>query len=168
MNKVLYALFGTFVLCFAGFAAATEQVSEVSSSAEVGEVISIALNGSAVGWTGLVPGSSTDVIATTGGAPLEVTIYAETNVATDLQVNGSDLISGGDTLNVANVSFSNATTGLVALTSGFSSGGFEDYIDIPDPTGTITRPINWFITIPAGTPQGTYLGTLYVKVLKHV
>lgn len=168
MNKVLYAIFSVFVLCFAGFAIATEQVSEVSSSAEVGEVISIALNSSAVGWTGLVPGSSTDVIATSGGAPLQVSIYAETNVATDIQVNGSNLNSGGDVLGVGNVSFSNSTTGLVALSSGFSSGGFANYINIPDPTTTITRPINWFITIPAGTPQGTYLGTLYVKVLKNV
>lgn len=164
MKKTIFAIFGMLVLCLAGFNLATPQISELTSSAEVGEVISVALNASAVGWTGLVPGTSTDVAATTGGAPLLLSIYAETNVATDLEVNGSDLTSSGNILEVANVSYSNATTGLVALTSGFSSGGFEDWIGIPDPSSTITRDINWFITIPAGIAQGTYTGTLYVKV----
>lgn len=167
MNKAIYAVFGMFVLCLAGFAVAEAQTSEISGSAEVGEVISIALNSSSIGWTGLVP-TDTNVLASTGGAPLQVSIYQETNVATDIRVNGSNLISGGDVLGVSNMSFSNSTTGLVALTSDFSSGGFENFIDIPNPSSTVTRNINWFVSIPVDTAQGTYLGALYVRVLKHV
>ena len=151
--------------------------TQVSSSAEVGETISVTINSTTITWTGLTAGTSNNVSATTGGNPLNVTIHAETNVATNVSVNGSNLITGGNTLAVGNLTYANASTAIKSeLGAAFASGyvgalgdkPYANFVNIADPATDAQVDILWFVSVPVGQPQGTYAGTLYVKIANAV
>ena len=105
--------------------------------------------------------------------PLTVTIGTNTNVKTNLAVNGTTLAGSGSlTLAVNNVTSSNESTGWkTELNATFSYGSdaahaaYSNWMQIAIPVGVATtRDIWWFINVPEYQGKSTYNGQLYVRV----
>ena len=133
-------------------------------------VIDVTINGTNIVF-GTQPPNTANESSTFGGSPLVVTIHGSTNVNVDLSVNGSDLISGGNTLAVNNVTYCNESTGWkTELNETFSSGSdeahapYSNWVNIPDLPMDVTRDAYWFINIPEGQPKADYAGTIYIRV----
>ncbi|VVB67990.1 Uncharacterised protein [Candidatus Norongarragalina meridionalis] len=137
-------------------------------------VIDVTVNCTAIGFGSLAPGTTN---SSSSGAdacfPLVVTIHEDTNLKTFISVNGSDLISGGNTITVRNVTYTNSsiTNYKTELNATFTSGSdnvgqpFDDWIQIAIPAGgDTTRDIYWWLTAPSLQRKSTYAGTIYVKV----
>ena len=179
--KKIGAIFGIIVI--AAFLATPGPVSTVSADTEntttsqliVSGVIDVTINASACDFGSHSPGtintSATDCF------PLRVTLHANTNTVTNLQVKGADMKSGGNTLIVNNLTYVNATGAgapshwLTELNTTYASGsdeahsGYNDWLAIPDPAADVNRDIYWYSNVPSYQTKGTYSGTLNVKMV---
>jgi hypothetical protein len=111
------------------------------------------------------------------------TIYTDTNVATNVSINGSDFYNSSlaTNLTVANVTYSNTTSSVSSCKTQlayptFFSGyclkwganrNYGDWVNIPAPTATAyAADITFFVSIPSYKSKAIYNGLVYVKVTK--
>lgn len=144
-------------------------------------VIDVTINCTIVGWGTLNPGvvnqTPTGALNPQACYPLNVTINRNTNVVTDLFVNGSNMLKGGDVLGVKNTTYSNLSnlTGTPAgkwtqLNATLTAGDpiHTNWWCIDPPHGeAIQRDVFFMLSVPGYQPKGTYSGTAYVSVTEH-
>jgi len=99
--------------------------------------------------------------ADTGATNQTTTVTNTGNADMDPEVSGTDMTSGGDTVDVSNQEYS---TSSFTYGSGTGLSTTPTQVNMTLPQGTSgTVPVNndlyWGIGIPAGTPEGTYSGT---------
>ncbi|MBI4362279.1 MAG: Ig-like domain repeat protein, partial [Euryarchaeota archaeon] len=100
------------------------------------------------------------------GYPLRINITENTNVKTNITVNGTDLQLGSTRVNVTNIAYSNTSSGTnLSLQPNFPAPIFTDWISIPQPgTGNnISRTAYFYVTIPTGQAAGNYWGNVTVQ-----
>ncbi len=146
-----------------------DTLNETDSSVTVSGVVDVTLNGTTIAFGNVAPGTANS--SATTGCPVEITIHADTNTVTTIQVNGTDM-TGAGTLEVNNITYCNESDGWkTELNATFSSGAddqynaYSDWLDIADPTEDITRDAYWYINIPSAQAKGAYSGNIYIKVI---
>jgi len=120
--------------------------------------ISFTFYPSSVYWTG-DPGN---LNISANSMPLNITVSSNVNVAIRVR-GGGNLMSNGNTIPLSNVyigqSSSPSNNDGITLTTSYQDWKTE----IPPSEGT-DHSSYWFLTIPEGTPAGTYTFTFYIEV----
>jgi len=127
---------------------------------------------SPISFGSLSPGSSSN--ATDETFPASLQSGAATNVFIDWYINGSNLISGSDSIGVGNLTYANATSNeywpngtlplSLTLPDATTNGDFSNWGDVGNGSDTWV----WFnISIPAGQQAGIYNGTLIGKAVEE-
>ena len=107
-------------------------------------------------------GDSGSVNISAASMPLNVTIASTLNVTIQIKGNG-DLTNGLNSIPLSNVyvSQTNSTSGNgLQLTTDY-----QDWMPSIPPSEGETHASYWFLTIPGGTPSGTYTFTFYIQVI---
>lgn len=97
----------------------------------------------------------------TGSTNQQTTVTNTGNRSLDVQLSGTDMASGGDTLDVGQQEYS-ATSFTYGAGTSLTSSPVTLILSLLQPTsGTapVTDLVYWGIGIPNGTPSGTYSGT---------
>ena len=178
-KKIVAVLALAAVACFFASTDPVKSVSadtlnETTSTLTVSGVVDVTISATTIAFGSVAPGTANSS-STAGGWPLNVTIHANTNTVTNLQVNGTNM-GGAGTLLVNNITYENATLGgpygwKTELNATFSSGqdenhhSYNDWVGIPDPSSDIDRLIYWYINVPSYQTKGSYTGNIYVKVI---
>lgn len=137
-----------------------------TATVTVAESIDVTLTGTTILFGTVDPGNSQ--IATSG--PLNVTVESNTNVNTNLSINGTEFDNAGTKLGEGNFTFRNSTTGSWTTLAGtYGDGSYSDWQTITAPAGgpaATKRTAYLNVTIPSGQVAGTYTGQIYVLIQK--
>jgi len=136
---------------------ATTSSSKKSSPWAMNTYIGFSLSAASVNWDGLPNYSNVSA----SSMPLNINITSNVNVKIQVRGDG-DLKNGSNSIPLSNVYVSQTNTpsgdGKKLTTT------YQDWKTSIPPTEGGIHPSYWFLTIPLGTPSGTYRFTFYVEV----
>ncbi len=145
--------------------ASVDNATAVSASVGVNVVVDVTLDATTLGFGSTSPGIN-DLQPTE--YPLNVTIYGNTNVDTNLSVNGdANFTTGTYNFSIGNLTYSNESGGVhTPMTTSYAQGTptHADWQDISDPSSDITREVYALLDIPSGQAGGSYSASVSIKV----
>lgn len=134
---------------------AATDTEEVAAGVEMNTVVGYDVT-AAIGYGSLNVGQSNDPLDKT------TTITATGNVGLDQELSGTNMTSGGDTINVNKQKYALATSTAYASGTALSGSATEVELNCQKTTTTgtpSTKDTWWGLEIPVGTPPGSYSGT---------
>ena len=138
-----------------------------TSEFSVNFYIEITVGDSAHGWTGIVPGTTDELINAGGGSDGDIDVTVSSNGAFSLQTRGDgDLTYNGATIPVGNVKVHADTLGsATSLSTSYANiGGLTNQAK----GSSLAKAFKLWITVPSPKEDGGYTYTLYVRGVEYV
>jgi len=136
--------------------------AEVSTGVEVNSLVALDVTGS-ISYGNLTVGQKNDPLDKT------TTVTGTGNVGLDVELSGTDMSSGSDTIAVTQQKYALAASTAYASGASLTTTATEVELNVAkttDNASPATKTIWWGIEIPSNTPPGTYSGTNTVGAVK--
>lgn len=145
--------------------AATTSVQSPPASVTVNAFVDTTISPPSITFGSLDPGQTNNAATSN---PSQITNTANSNTAFDIYLNGTNLVSGGDTIPVINLNVSKtaggAQTSLGAgpwIANSTANTGYYENI-----AKGASSDFYFYVTVPTGQNSGTYSGTVTIKSVK--
>jgi hypothetical protein len=145
--------------------AATTSTQSPAASVTINAFVDTTISPASIAFGSLDPGTTNNAATSN---PTEITNTANSNTAIDIYLNGTNLVSGGDTIPVVNLNVSKtaggAQTSLGAgpwIANSTANTGYYENI-----AKGASSNFYFYVSVSAGQNSGTYGGTVTIKSVK--
>lgn len=120
-------------------------------------------------WTNINPGTNNQTLSTPADHKIDITVIANAAYDVQAQSNASNLVSGSDTIAISNVRIYGADTltSSASLTTSYADvGGLTSQSATTAEASPASHELWLWLTVPDGTPSGTYVYQLQTQVVQ--